>query len=135
VLKALRADYAAGRLKTFQERVHSDLFSDFPEMAEYLLEDEGLKAPAAVLAGGVLEEHLRKPCAKHSVPLPAKPKLDTMNADLKKQGVYGGNEQKQVTAWAGIRNSAAHSKPADYTAEQVRLMVQGIRHIISTYPA
>jgi hypothetical protein len=135
VLKSLRADYAAGRMQTFQERVHSDLFSDFLEMTEYLLEDEGLKDPAAVLAGGVLEEHLRQLCAKHSVALPSKPTLDAMNTELKKQGVYGGNEQKQVTAWVAIRNSAAHAKYGDYTAEQVRLMVQGIRQFISTYPA
>ena len=135
ILKSLRADYAAGRMQTFQERVHSDLFSDFLEMAEYLLEDDGLKDPAAVLAGGVLEEHLRKLCAKHIVPLSPKPKLEVMNADLKKQGVYGGNEQKQVTAWAAIRNSAAHAQYADYTAEQVRLMLQGLRHFLGSYPA
>jgi hypothetical protein len=135
VLKALREDYARGRIQTFRERVHSDLFSDFLEMAEYLLEDEKLKDPAAVLAGSVLEEHLRKLCAKHSVSLPTKPKLDTMNGDLKKQGVYGGIDQKQVTYWAGIRNSAAHGQYTDYTAVQVREMVQGIRNFISRYPA
>jgi len=135
ILKSLRNDYAAGRMQTFKERLHSDLFSDFLEMAEYLLEDKGLKAPAAVLAGGVLEEHLRQLCVKHGVALPAKPKLDTMNADLKKQGVYGGNEQKQVTAWAALRNDAAHAQHGTYTPEQVRLMVQGIRHFVSTYPA
>jgi hypothetical protein len=135
VLKALRDDYQAGRLQTFKERVHSDTFSDFLEMAEYLLEDEGLKDPAAVLAGGVLEQHLRELCAKHSVPTAPKAKLDSMNSDLVKAGVYGKNEQKQVTAWAGVRNSAAHAQYDDYSAETVRLMVQGIRHFLSSYPA
>jgi hypothetical protein len=59
VLRALRADYEAGRLQSFQELVHADLFSDFLEMAEYFLQ-EGYKDPAAVIAGGVLEQHLRK---------------------------------------------------------------------------
>jgi hypothetical protein len=70
-----------------------------------------------------------------ALPALAKPKLDTMNADLKKQGVYGGNEQKQVTAWAAIRNSAAHAQYGDYTVEQVKLMIQWTRHFISCYPA
>jgi hypothetical protein len=135
ILSALRADYSTGRIQTIRERIHSDVFSDFLEMAEYLLDDEGLKDPAAVLAGGVLEEHLRKLCVKHSVPLPAKPKLDTINADLAKQGVYGKNDQQQITAWAGIRNDAAHANYDKYTAEQVRLMVQGIRHFLSSFAA
>jgi hypothetical protein len=73
ILHALRDDYAADRLQTFQELVHADLFSDFLEMAEYFLQ-EGYKDPAAVMAGGVLEEHLRKLCGKHGITLPAKPK-------------------------------------------------------------
>src|SRR5258708_27373802 len=32
-LKALRTDYAADRLQSFQELIHADLFSDFLEMA------------------------------------------------------------------------------------------------------
>src|SRR6266404_128743 len=81
ILSALRADYDAGRLQSFEELIHANLFSDFLEMAEYFLQ-EGYKDPAAVIAGGVLEEHLRKLCGKHGVTIPAKPKLDTMNADL-----------------------------------------------------
>jgi hypothetical protein len=40
-----------------------------------------------------------------------------------------------VTAWAGIRNDAAHADYGKYTAERVRLMIQGIRHFMSSYPA
>lgn len=134
VLAALRADYDAGRLQSFQELVNADLFSDFLEMAEYLF-DEGYKDPAAVITGSVLEEHLRKLCGKYGVVLPPKPKLDTMNADLVKSNAYGKNDQKQVTAWAGIRNDAAHGNYAGYTKEQVRLMIEGIRGFISRNPA
>jgi hypothetical protein len=107
ILGALRGDYDAGRLQSFEELIHADLFSDFLEMAEYFLV-EGYKDPAAVIAGGVLEEHLRKLCGKHGVTIPAKPKLDMMNADLAKAGAYNKNDQKHVTAWAGLRNDAAH---------------------------
>lgn len=134
VLRALRADYAADRLRSFQELVHGDLFSDFLEMAEYFLEG-GYKDPAAVMAGGVLEEHLRKLCGKYGVPLAPKPKLDTMNADLAKAGAYNKNDQKQVTAWAGLRNDAAHGNYSNYNADEVKLMVSGIRSFISRNPA
>jgi hypothetical protein len=141
-LRALRADYVQDRLKTFQELVRSDIFSDFLSMAEYLLNDEKLKDPAAVMAGGVLEEHIRQLCNKHGITTTftdakgdVRPKkLDVMNADLAKAGAYGANDQKQVTAWAGIRNSAAHAKPHEYTHEQVVSMVQGIRSFLSRNP-
>jgi hypothetical protein len=134
VLRALRADYEAHRLETFQELVHADLFSDFLEMADHLLQ-EGFKDPAAVLAGGVLEEHLRKLCEKQRLPLSGRPKLDKMNADLAKAAAYGKNDQKQITAWAGIRNDAAHANYGNYEKEAVGLMVMGIRDFINRYPA
>jgi hypothetical protein len=135
VLKALRSDYEAGRILTIQQRIHSDVFSDFLEMAEYLIEDEGLKDPAAVLAGSVLEEHLRKLCDKHSITLPPKATINPVNAELKRAGVYTTNESKQIDAWAGLRNSAAHGKRDEYSGEQVKLMIQGIRLFLSSYPA
>lgn len=141
-LRVLRGEYASGRLRNFRELVTSDVFSDFLEMAEHLLTDDGYKDPAAVLAGGVLEQHVRKLCEKHSVPTTtvgkdgsAVPKkLDTMNADLAKADVYGKNDQKQVVAWAGIRNAAAHAKYDEYTADQVRLMIQGVRDFMARNP-
>jgi hypothetical protein len=134
IVEALREDYAAGRMQSFKELVHADLFSDFLEMAEYFLE-EGHKDPAAVMAGGVLEEHLRKLSAKNKITLPPMPKLDTMNSDLKKAGAYGMNEHKQVTAWAGLRNDAAHAKYSSYTIGEVKQMVAGIRDFLSRHPA
>ena len=88
-------------------------------MAAYLVGD-GYKDAAAVMAGGVLEEHLRKLCGKFGCVLPAKPKLDAMNADLAKVTAYSKNDQKQVTAWAGIRNDAAHGDYGKYGEGEVR---------------
>jgi hypothetical protein len=91
ILRALRADYDAGRLQTFQELIHADLFSDFLEMAEYFLQ-EHYKDAAAVIAGGVLEGHLRKLCGKLGVTVPAKPNLNTLNVELAKVNAYGKND-------------------------------------------
>jgi hypothetical protein len=138
-LRALKADYQAGRLKRFGEMVRSDLFSDFLEMAEYLVKDEGLKDPAAVLAGGVLEQHIRRLCDKHGIGITridnkgnAVPKkLNLLNQELAKAGAYGTNDQMQIVAWADIRNDAAHAHFDKYTVEQVNLMIQGIRHFLA----
>jgi hypothetical protein len=137
-LTALRNDYAAGYLKSITEIIHAEVFSDFLEMAEHLLNSGGYKDAAAVMVGGVLEEHLRKLCDKFSIPTTqnGKPKkLDSMNSDIAGAGVYSKLEQKSVTAWADLRNSAAHGEYTNYSKEQVVLMLQGVRDFIVRNPA
>jgi len=134
-LKALRADYAAGHLQRIEELIQSDLFANFLEMAEHLL-SQGYKDPAAVLAGGVLEEHLRKLCIRSGIPTThgGKPKkADTMNAELTAAGIYNKLDQKSVTAWLDLRNKAAHGHYTEYGAEQVRVLLQGVRDFAARY--
>jgi hypothetical protein len=66
--------------------------------------DSGYYQLAAVVIGSVLEDGLRKLCERHEVPLSVKPRLDTMNADLAKKGVYNKLTQKRITVLADIRN-------------------------------
>ena len=141
-LRALQMAYTSGYMQTFHELVHAELFSDFLEQAEYLLVSK-FKDAAAVIAGGVLEEHLRKLCNKmgiatvqtdkHGKTTPKK--LDTINTELAKASVYDKNEHKQVTAWAGVRNDAAHGDYGNYDAAKVGLMIQWLRGFVAKYPA
>jgi len=137
ILTALRTDVAAGRLASVVELLHADLFGDFLDMAQHLL-DEGYKDPAAVLAGGVLEEHLRKLCGKHSLSVVSAPrpvKADTMNAELASVSAYSKSDQKSVTAWLGLRNDAAHGKYGAYAPEQVAILIHAVRDFITRIPA
>src|ERR1044072_1528656 len=141
IFLAIRGDYEAGYFHSVQELIHADVFGDFLEMADYFL-SEGYKAPAAVIAGGVLEEHLRKLCQKAGIATTFQSasslrpkKADGMNSELAGAGIYTKLDQKSVTAWLDLRNNAAHGKYSEYTKEQVDLMVQGIRDFISRHPA
>jgi hypothetical protein len=132
ILSAIRSEIAGGWLFTFKGLVASELFSDFLEMAEHLL-DNGFKDPAAVMIGSVLEEHLRQLCLKHSITIEDEKdsriiprKADLLNADIAKANVYTKLDQKQITAWLDLRNKAAHGKYNDYTAEQVRQFLGGV---------
>jgi len=121
ILQALRADYDAGYLTTVEELIHADIFGNFLEMARYLL-SEDYKDPAAVLIGGVLEEHLRKLCSKHGIPtsISDKPKkADTLNSDLANAGVISKLDLKNVTAWLDLRNKSAHGKYSEYTQQRL----------------
>lgn len=126
VLKALRDDFDGGYLSDVRGIVRAEVFTDFLEQARHLF-DEGYWQPVPVIVGSVLEEHLRKLCAKYpSIVLPSKPKLDSMNSELAKAKEYGVLEQKQVTVWADIRNKAAHGKWEEYKSADVEDMARGV---------
>ncbi|WP_430478112.1 hypothetical protein ACQZM9_08095 [Streptomyces sp. P11-1] len=138
VARALRHDLSDGWTDSVVELIHADTHSDYLEMAENLL-GSGYKDPAAVIVGTALEVHVRALCVKHSVdtelPTGTPKKADTMNADLKKTGVYGTLQQKQLTAWMDLRNKAAHGEWKEYDIQQVRLLIDGVRDFMLKYPA
>ncbi len=137
VLRSLSADLMAGHLQSLEELIHGAVFADFLEMAQHLLES-GYKDAAAVIAGSTLESHLRQLCGKHSIKTSegASPKkADTLNTDLAKGGVYSKLDQKNVTAWLGLRNDAAHGIYTGYDKNQVVLLVSSVRDFITRNPA
>jgi hypothetical protein len=136
-LAALIRDYEKGRLQTLEELIHSDVSGDYLQQADALLR-AGYKDPAIVLAGSVLEQHLRQLATKHGITVFAGgvwKKADRLNADLAKAGVYGKTEQKAVTALLGRRNEAAHGNYGLYTAQDARLMLDQIQGMLARFPA
>jgi hypothetical protein len=142
ILKVVREEILAGWLEGTRGLIAAEVFSDFLEMAQHLW-DEGYKDAAAVIAGSSLEAHLKRLCETHGIDLEVTnakgelvaKKADTLNADLVKTNVYDKTEQKQVTAWLGVRNDAAHGHYAKVINEVVGAMIHGIRMFIGRYPA
>lgn len=132
ILVAVRDEMAGGWIDSAKGLVSAEIFADFLEMADHLLEEK-YKDAAAVITGSVLEEHLRQLCQKNGIDVEfvnngkVKPKkADLLNADLAKNAVYNKLDQKNVTAWLDLRNKAAHGKYNEYSIEQVALMLQGV---------
>ncbi|WP_026176348.1 hypothetical protein [Methylobacterium sp. 88A] len=115
VFTAAKEDYEGGYLNHFRNLVQADVFGDELEQASELLSN-GYATAAAVIAGVVLETAIRQLCTDNGIPTG---KLDRMNADLAKAGIYNSLVQKQITAQAGVRNSAAHGKPDEFTDKDV----------------
>jgi len=141
ILSAVREEMAGGWLNTTKGLVSAEIFADFLEMAQHLL-DEGYRDPAAVVAGSVLEEHLRQLCQTNGIAIEftqqrrqVPRKADTLNADLAKASVYNKLDQKNVTAWLDLRNKAAHGKYQEYTKDQVAIMLLGISEFMVRVPA
>lgn len=126
VAKAIQHEIKAGLLINFRSLVQAEVFADFLEMGEYLL-NEGYKDAAAVIIGAVLEDGLRKLSERAALPLASDTgkslTLDPLNAQLAKAEIYSKLIQKQITSWAHIRNKAAHGEFGEYTLDQVKMML------------
>lgn len=126
VARAIKHDLDNGLLVHFKALVQADVFADFLEMGEYLLQ-EGYKDAAAVIIGSVLEDGLRKIAEANGIPLAltsGKPMtIEPLNVELAKHEVYSKLVQKQITSWAHIRNKAAHGEFGEYNKEQVQMML------------
>ncbi len=136
ILTAIHRELAGGWVRTTRGLVSAEVFADFLEMAEHLLE-EGYKDAAAAMVGGVLEGHLRQLASKSGVPTAVQKdgkmvprKTDALNADLVKASAYGKLEMKSVTAWLDLRNEGAHGHYDKYGANQVANMLTGVRDFI-----
>jgi hypothetical protein len=139
ILTAIRDELAGGWLRTTRGLVSAEVFADFLEMAEHLL-SEKYKDAAAVMIGSVLEEHLRLMSTKYSVPVEelkdgktVPRKAESLNADLAKTPAYGKLDQKNVTSWLDLRNKAAHGHYAEYTHQQVELLLASIRDFVARH--
>jgi hypothetical protein len=141
IVAALKGDIQDGYLASLTELVHGEVFKNFLQMSEYLL-SKGFKDAAAVIAGSTLEAHLRQLCSKYGIDMEQtlpdgrrRPKkAEQLNQDLAKVA-HSLFEQKQVTAWLDLRNSAAHGKYMDYSRDQVEQFTEWLQHFIETHPA
>lgn len=138
IVHALRDDYSLGGLTAVEEIVHADLFDDFLDMANELL-SKGFVGPAAVLAGMVLEEQLRKLATKHGIAIlddKQRPKsAETLGVDLRKAGIFTEVRRKSVTAWYAQRTEGAHGHPENLDQGEVERMIDGVRDFVASHPA
>jgi hypothetical protein len=63
----------------------------------------------------------------------AKPKLDTINANLAKQSIYNKLTQKRITALADMRNEAAHGEWNEFTKADVEDMLRSVRQFMEVH--
>ncbi len=134
VLRAAWNDYSKGYLIEARSLIRAEVFDDILEQAQHL-SDEGYHQPAAVLAGCVLEDSLRKMCERNGITIASKPRLDGMNAELAKKGVYNTLVQKRITWLADIRNRAAHGQWSEFSSTDVENMLRQVRDFVTDYLA
>ncbi len=138
ILGALKSDFEAGYIFTIEELVHGAVFDDFLEMASELLK-KGYKDPAAVVAGSVLEEHIRKLAMRNQLALlesTGKPKkFDALSIELVKVQQISEPQRKIIAGWYGQRSEAAHGNYNNVIGSEVGRMIEGIRDFMVRFPA
>jgi len=137
ILISIKEEITGGWLFTTRGLISAEIFANFLDMAEHLLQEK-YKDAAAVMIGSVLEEHLRQLCQKNNIEIEFLKdskrlfkKADQLNSDLSKSDVYNKLDQKNITAWLDLRNNAAHGKYQEYSIEQVKAMYIGIMDFLT----
>lgn len=132
VLVAAYSDYKAGLLFDLRSIISAEILGDFMEQAETLLK-AGYVAPAASLAGAVLEDAMRRLCEKHGQAVPEKTAIGKLNDILRKAEVYNLLVHKRITALGDIRNNADHGHFNDFSAADVEDMIQYLKRFTADY--
>jgi hypothetical protein len=131
-----------GGIRRGEPSPRREVFSDFLDMAAHLLEKyhhPSAATSAGVLAGATLEEYLRKLADANGIET-AQPggepvEAESLNAELRAEGLCDRSEQMQVTAWLDLRDNAARGRRDEFSADQLRLMIQGMRDFMHRHPA
>jgi hypothetical protein len=123
VFLAAKEDFEGGYLVSVRNLVQAEVAGSEIDQATELW-DSGYITAAAVVAGVVLETTLRTLCEANGLPIG---KLNKMNDDLVKAGVYNSLKHKSITSLAAVRNSAAHGKTDEFTDQDVKAMIADVQ--------
>ena len=132
ILMAAKNDYEHGYLFDVKKLIEADIFVDFLDQAETLL-NGGYHIPAASLAGAVLEDTLRKICDHRNIEYSDKTNINSLNMLLVKDGAYNKLIQKEITAKADIRNNADHGNFDQFNPSDVKDMVSWVKRFASDH--
>lgn len=110
------------------EKALQELSSETLTQAMLMLSDDtNHPAASCFLAGATLENYLKNWAEKENIFVGAPPSINKYADALKKKKKITSQDIKDITSWAGLRNSAVHGAWSDVEdKKRVQLMVEGI---------
>ena len=130
-------------LQSVQERLESSLF-DIHQLAQADLFDSELEAAqelaknkfsraSGVVAGVVLERHLKEVCGNHGITVRKKaPQISDLNDALKGANVIDLPQWRSIQHLGDLRNLCAHDKESEPTSAQVEDLLAGVAKVTKT---
>lgn len=117
-----------------EARIRVGAATDLMEQVQRLLDDPDVHPAAPVmLAGAALEETLRSLHVGCPEPIVGRLGISAYATALQKAGTLSKQDAKDVTAWAGQRNDAAHGDFDKLDPLRAQIMVDGINHFMRTH--
>ena len=132
ILRAAAEDLERGYLQTVEQMAAAEVFSNFIDQADHLLQS-GYHVPAASLAGAVLEDGLRSLAERNDIAVKVRDDLSALNNKLGEKGTYNRLRQQQVNYWAKVRNAADHGRFDEVTKNDVTDLVKGVQAFLAEY--
>ena len=129
-LKSAREDIEGGYLQKVENLVSAEIFNDFLEMAEHLLDNE-YKDPAAFLVGAVLEDGLRRLCGNNDLTVKSGDNISSLNKKLADSEAHNRLKQRDIEVWNKLRDYADHGRFEQYKVDDVSDMLKGVRSFLS----
>jgi hypothetical protein len=126
--------YLGHRLSDMELTIASILMGDELLEAEYLLKKGFIRA-AGVLAGVVLERHLKMRCDKNEPKLkyPKNATISKLNVILKDNNLLDIPEWRKIQYLGDIRNKCDHDKKVEPKKEEVADLISKIKEMIDYY--
>lgn len=119
-------------LTDIEGSLEATLLDDELEMAGELLRTKHVRS-AGVVAGVVLERHLKSVANNHDVSLGRKkPQIGSLNDVLKEARVFDNPRWREVQRLADIRNLCAHDGEREPKPKEVRELIESTERIIKT---
>jgi hypothetical protein len=131
IVKAIKKRFVSS-LFDIKQILQADLFDSEIDTA-YELNKNKFHRAAGVVAGVVLEKHLRQICENHSLKLTKKtPTISDFNDLLKENGVIETPQWRFIQHLGDIRNLCGHDKKIEPTSDQVQDLISGVEKITKT---
>jgi hypothetical protein len=125
-------DRLASRLGDIESSLEATLLDDELATAGELLRTKHLRS-AGVVAGVVLERHLKSVAENHKVKLGRKkPQIGALNDALKEAKVFDNPRWREIQRLGDIRNLCAHDGDREPKAKEVRELIDSTERIIKT---
>ena len=131
ILKAIRERFRSS-LFDIRQLAQADLFDSELDAASELAESKFTRA-AGVLAGVVLERHLKEVCGNHGLTLRRKaPQISHLNDALKGGNIIDIPQWRSIQHLGDLRNLCAHDKESEPTLDQVKDLLTGVAKVTKT---
>jgi len=131
ILKAAK-ERLSSKLFDIKQLVQAELFDSELDSSRELLK-KGFLRPAGIVAGVVLERHLKQVCENHNLKIIKKnPNLSDINETLKSDEIIDIPEWRKFSRLADIRNYCGHDKEREPTKDEVQELIDQTDKIVKT---